>query len=350
MKLTHLPWPLEAAIRLVAAALVPVLTVGLLLVVVLRLTGLPDGVALRVGHTDLTEPQLKARIEAVEALYGLGPPAAEPARGEFTRELARTVAMSMVIDQAADERGVAVSDQSAQQSADQMITQRFGPNGRDQFANLLGQVGASMANVLDEIKRQQRFDQLYQKVTAGVPEATQQDARVEYDRRRSEMVLPEKRRLANIVVGTQQQADAVLQRARSGANFAALAAEVSTDPTTRDSGGDLGSVTRQDLDDDYAKAAFAAPVGQAFGPVHSEVGWNVGLVVAVDRPAVPLSFEQMQESLRANLGKERRAAVWKDWLTQRFRDAHPTYAPAYQPPRPDEIPTVGAGPAPAEPK
>lgn len=353
MRLTRLTWPLELAVRLTAAAMVPVVTVGLLLVIVPRLTGLPDGVALRVGHTDLTEPQLKSRIEAISALYGLGPPAVEPARSEFTRELARTVAMTVVVDQAADERGVVISDKTAQESADQLIAQRFGPDGRGQFATLLGQVGASMQNVLDEIKRQQRFAQLYQQVTAEIPDATPEDARVEYDRRRAEMVMPEKRQLANIVVDTQKEADTVVQRARAGTPFAALAREMSTDPTTRDAGGDLGAVARQDLEDDYAKVAFTTPIGQVFGPVRSEVGWNVGQVVAVAQPEVPLSFEQMQGPLRNTLRANRKAAVWKEWLTGRFRDAHPAYAPAYEPPRPDEVPsaepepTAPPGPAPS---
>jgi peptidyl-prolyl cis-trans isomerase C len=341
MRLTSLKWPIELAARLGIALLVPVVTVGLLMLVVPRFTDLPHGVALRVGHTDLTESQLRARIEAIEALYGLGPPATEPARGDFTRELARSVAMSMVIDQAADERGVVVSDQAAQDAANQLITQRFGPNGSGQFATLLGQVGASMQNVLDEIKRQQRFDVLYQQVTAGIPEVTQEDARAEYERRRSDMVLPEKRRLANIVLGDQQEAEVAAQRARSGTDFAALAREVSTDPTTRDSGGDLGDVTRQDLDDEYGQAAFTAPVGQVFGPVRSEAGWNVGLVVAVARPAVPLSFEQMQESLRNRLRADRKATVWQDWLTQRFQQAHPVYAEPYRPTDPERGPAAG---------
>jgi peptidyl-prolyl cis-trans isomerase C len=339
-RLQRLAWPLEVAARLGIAAVVPLLTVGLLLLVVPRLTQLPEGVALRVGHTDVSEPQLEQRIDAIEALYGIGAPPAQPARDRFIRELARSVAVSVVIDQAAEDRKIVVSDQDAQAAADQLIQQRFGPNGREAFATLLGKIGASMQNVLDEIKRQQGYSQLYAQVTADTPEVTQADARALYDGDPARRSVPEQRRIGNISVDSEQEAQTALARARSGADFAALAKEVSNDPTTRDSGGDLGFVDRDHLDTNYADAAFSAPAGSVFGPVQTESGWNVGVVVQV-RPARPLSFEEVQEGLRDELRRQRTTAKFREWLAEQVRDAHIAYADKYQPPATDS--ETGAG-------
>jgi peptidyl-prolyl cis-trans isomerase C len=321
----------ELAARLGIAVLSPVLVVGLSLILATRLTELPPGVALRVGPADVSESQMQQRIQAFEALYGIGAPPAEPARDQFTRELGRSVAMSIVIDQAAQERGIVVSDRDAQAAADQLIAQRFGPGGRDQFAALLGKIGASMQNVLDEIKRQQRYAQLYTQVTAGIPEVTQADARAVYDGDPARRSVPEKRRIANISVATEQDAQAAVARARSGTDFAALAKDSSIDPTTKDTGGDLGFVDRASLEPDYAQAAFSTPVGSLFGPVRSESGWNVGVVVDV-RPERPLSFEEVQEGIRNELRQQRETAKWRDWFAERVRDAHVTYSKKYEPP------------------
>jgi peptidyl-prolyl cis-trans isomerase C len=346
-RLEGLPWPAELAARFGIALLTPVLVVGLTLLVVIRLTELPTGVALRVGSTDVSESQLQQRIQAFEALYGIGAPPAEPARDRFTRELARSVAMSIVIDQAAQERGITVSDQDAQAAADQLIQQRFGPGGRDGFAALLGKIGASMQNVLDEIKRQQRYAQLYEQITAGIPEVTQADARAVYDGDPARRSVPEKRRIGNISVATEQDAQTVLTRARSGTDFAALAKDLSLDPTTKDSGGDLGFTDRASLETGYAQAAFSTPVGSLFGPVRSESGWNVGVVMDL-RPERPLSFEEVQEGLRNELRQQRTTAKWRDWLAERVRDAHVTYSEKYQPP-PAGVDPVPANAAPADP-
>jgi len=86
------------ALGLVATLLLPVVTVGLLVLVVTRLTDLPDGVALRVGHTDVTDEQLQQRMNALDALYGIEAPKDGPARDSFVRNSAKAVAVSIVID------------------------------------------------------------------------------------------------------------------------------------------------------------------------------------------------------------------------------------------------------------
>jgi peptidyl-prolyl cis-trans isomerase C len=329
----------RVALGILATLLLPVVTVGLLVLVVTRLTDLPEGVALRVGHTEVSEQELRQRMDAFDALYGIRAPKDGPARDSFIRESAKAVAVSIVIDQAAKQRGIVISDGAAQDAVNQLIAQKFGAGGRDGFVTLLGEVGASMRNVLDEIKRQQSFNQLVGQVTGGVPEPTEADARAVYDGHRAAMVLPSQRRLSNIVVGTEADAQMALQRIRSGTDFGALAKSLSLDQATRYTGGDLGYVTRDQLEDPYAQAAFAAPAGALFGPVRTKSGWNVGRVVEV-RPEVPLAFEQVQEQLRDELRGERQTAAWNDWLGQRLRDADLTYADRYRPADPTGVPAL----------
>jgi peptidyl-prolyl cis-trans isomerase C len=342
VKLSSLGSTQRIALGLVATLLLPVVTVGLLVLVVTRLTDLPDGVALRVGHTDVTDEQLQQRMNALDALYGIEAPKDGPARDSFVRNSAKAVAVSIVIDQAAEERGIVVSDKAAQDAVDQLIEQKFGAGGRDAFVTLLGEVGASMQNVLDEIKRQQSFDQLVGQVTGGVPEPTEADARSLYDSDRADMVLPSQRRLSNIVVGSLEDADMVLQRARSGTDFGTLAKGLSLDQASHNAGGDLGYVTRAQLEEPYAQPAFDAPVGALFGPVQTKSGWNVGKVVEA-RPEVPLAFEQVQEQLRDQLRRDRQTKAWNDWLTQRLRDADLSYADKYRPADPNGAPVLSSG-------
>jgi peptidyl-prolyl cis-trans isomerase C len=331
------PWELLA--RLAVAALVPVMVVAVAVVVAVRVTELPEGVALRVGHTEVTDQELNQRIDAFEALYGIEAPTANPARDAFTRDMAKTVAMSIVVEQAADARGIFISDQAAQDAVNQMIGQRFGPNGHDQFVTLLGQIGASMRDVTDEIKRQQSFAQLYTQVTSQVPEATEAQARAVYDSQRARMVLPERRRLSNIVVSSRDEASQVLQKLRSGADFATIAKQESLDDSTASSGGDLGFVKREQLEPQYADAAFGAPAGSLFGPVQTKSGWNIGQVIQVHQ-ATPVAFEQIQEDLRDQLRTGVQTRVWDDWFATQVRQAHLEYAGKYQPAGPYGAPRV----------
>ena len=80
----------------------------------------------------------------------------------------------------------------------------------------------------------------------------------------------------HILVATQAEAEAVLQRLNNGETFEALAAEVSRDVTTRDTGGNLGFFTRDDLTTpQLADLAFTLDEGEMAGPVQTALGWHI---------------------------------------------------------------------------
>lgn len=337
MKLTALSIPEGLGARIVLAALAPIVVVGLALLVVPRVTGLPQDAAFRVGDAVVTEHELQNRVGVLEALYGIRQPSDGEQRDKFRRDSAKAVAVSLVLDNAARDRRIVIADKTARDLLTKMVDEQFGSDGRRAFIELLGNAGASERDVIDEIKRQQSTAQLLDDVTSDVPEVTDYDLRRTYEERRSELVMPEQRHLRNIVRATRQEADQVLERARSGTDFATVAQETSLDQSTRDAGGDLGLLTREQLEAAYADLAFAAPAGSLFGPVENRFGWNVGQVVEV-RPATPLRFQEIKEELRSVLRSERVTEAWHDWLAREFRSADVEYADEYRPARPDAPP------------
>lgn len=91
--------------------------------------------------------------------------------------------------------------------------------------------------------------------------------------------------------------------------FGDLAAEYSIDPGSKDVGGDLGSVPQSSFDPDFAAGALALEPGEISGPVRSQYGWHVILLVSVD--VTP--FDEAEPQLR----QQGATQVYVDW----FRDA-----------------------------
>lgn len=80
----------------------------------------------------------------------------------------------------------------------------------------------------------------------------------------------------HILVATREEAEAVMQRLNNGETFESLAAEVSRDVTTRDTGGNLGFFTRDDLTTpQLADLAFTLDAGEMAGPVETVLGWHI---------------------------------------------------------------------------
>jgi peptidyl-prolyl cis-trans isomerase C len=186
------------------------------------------------------------------------------------------------------------------------------------------------------------------------------DARAFYDHNTSKFIRPETRHIRNIVVSDEDDAKQVAQQAQTGADFVGLAKQFSLDGGTRDSGGDLGFVVRDQLEAPFAQAAFSGPAGATFGPIQAEHGWNVGQVLEV-RPPVQVPFDQVEDQLRSQLQAQRQLNAWREWVNAQIVEAGITYARDFAPANGNQrlppLPLsetnrtsmpVGAAPAPAE--
>ncbi len=81
-------------------------------------------------------------------------------------------------------------------------------------------------------------------------------------------------RASHILVKTEAEAKALLERLGKGESFANLAAQYSTCPSGK-KGGDLGFFGRGRMVRAFETAAFALSKGQVSQPVKTEFGWHI---------------------------------------------------------------------------
>lgn len=299
---------------------------------------LPDGAAFRLGDEVVTGEAVNRRVDALEALYGVKAPEKASEKSDFLRDAAKSMAVQLMLQAEAEERGIVIAAKEIDDTLQGLIEQRYPDGGRTAFVAALGELGATEAQVRDEISDQLLVSKLFDAVAGDVmvDEAELKDA---FGDRKDELATPVQRELRNIVVADRATAQQVLRRLRSGESFAAVAKATSLDSSTRDSGGDLGPLPADNLEQAYAKAAFGAPVGGLFGPVQTESGWNVGKVEK-ELPAAPADYAQLRDALRETVLAEKSLEVWRDWLAGVIADHDVTYADAYRPDDPGAVPDI----------
>jgi peptidyl-prolyl cis-trans isomerase C len=78
----------------------------------------------------------------------------------------------------------------------------------------------------------------------------------------------------HILVETEDEAKAVAEELKKGADFAELAKKKSKDPGASD-GGDLGFFTKDQMVPEFSTVAFALEPGKISDPVKSQFGWHI---------------------------------------------------------------------------
>lgn len=150
---------------------------------------------------------------------------------------------------------------------------------------LINQKLMAQAGVKDELQNSEKFKKrmallrdrtlrdLYFE-TAVRDEVTEEDVREAYDTTVASIAEEEEVRARHILVESEEDAKAIAEELDKGADFAELAREKSTGPSS-ENGGDLGYFGKRDMVAEFADAAFALEKGQVSTPVKTEFGWHV---------------------------------------------------------------------------
>src|SRR5579862_7962194 len=187
--------------------------------------------------------------------------------------MGRTVLQQLVqetlIEQYAKNNNITVTDAEIDARENQ-IKANF-PSGS--WDDMLKARGLSEADVRSALREQVILDKALAKDVTITP-AQVKDY---FNKNRASFDKPEQVTARHILVPSlplANQIEAQL-KASDGKNFADLAKKYSTDPGTKDKGGELGAFRRGQMVPAFDKYAFSAPIGAISPPVKSPFGYHI---------------------------------------------------------------------------
>jgi len=155
-----------------------------------------------------------------------------------------------------------------------------------------------------------QYAELRLETLAAQQQVSEADLHAAYDKAKSRLLVPEKRRARHILVTGKDDAAAlaqakdVLAQAQAGKDFGELARKYSQDPGSAQNGGDLGWAERSSFVAPFADALFGMQVGEIKGPIKTQYGYHIIRLDEI-QAGKGKTFEEARADLEAQLRRDR---------------------------------------------
>ncbi|MCA0756440.1 peptidylprolyl isomerase [Paenibacillus sp. N4] len=190
-----------------------------------------------------------------------------------------------------------------------LIKKNFGSD--DEFNNALAQYNMT----LDSLKKDTKINLTIRKILEPKTDVTEAEIKEYYDANKESLGTPEQIQASHILVATKEEAEAILAELKKGADFATLAKEKSTDPGSKDNGGDLGFFGKGAMVAEFEEAAFALKVNEISGVVQTEHGFHI-IKKTAEKAAVVPTLEEKKEEIRKQLVATEANELSQAWMTE----------------------------------
>lgn len=162
---------------------------------------------------------------------------------------------------------------------------------------------------LERIKIQQLLNAYHKKMISEKVKAGEEELQQLFIR------LNTKIKARHLYAPTYEKADSLYQALRQGRTFDELAPDVFKDPVLRNSGGELGYFSVDEMDPAFEEAAYDLEVGEVSRPIQTNDGYSI--IKVEDRKVKPLLTESEYAKHRSQL-----LSYWKkrknEKLTQQY--------------------------------
>jgi parvulin-like peptidyl-prolyl isomerase len=363
--------------RVVAAILVLVLAATVGLAVGCGGEESDDAVA-KVGGTAITQKHLDEKVADFERQYaGYVPNKETDPEGykSFQQDVLDYMVTYEMARQKAESLGVTVTDEDVQAEIDMILSDSFGGD-QEAFDAALAEQNMTTDQLKKGYKESMLLQKTYEAVTKDVTTVPDDEIAAYYEENKDYYFVDETRTARHILIGpaagrtdgttstttstttTSEDTDstgtsstttttaaptaadwtAALETAQKvradlvgGADWTEEAAKYSDDPGSKNSGGDLGTVSKGETVPEFDQAVFSLAKDEISQPIKTSYGYHVIQVTGINE-AKQYGLEEVKEDIVNILVDEKKSQAWSDWLASMKAEIGVTYGAEWQPP------------------
>lgn len=295
----------------------PYVVIALMLALALGVAGCgSNDVAAIVNGEEISKAELDAQVDR---LREQSPQMFEGDEGEsrmldFKRQLLDNMINNVLIRQAADERGIVITDEEIDA---QIADLKAGFPSEDDFSAALAEANLTLEDLEQQLRDQLATQRLMEELV-GDEEVTEAEIAEYYEANPAQYEEHAAVRSSHILFDLDDKttAEQVLEEVNAGGDFAELAREYSKDPGSAAQGGELGwSDPARPFVPEFEAALATLDVGEVSDLVETEYGWHI-IKVEEKRDERTKPLDEVSVQIEQQLLQERNVEAYQEFLAE----------------------------------
>ncbi|GAB0170182.1 peptidylprolyl isomerase [Lysinibacillus sp. CTST325] len=230
-------------------------------------------------------------------------------REQYGTEVLETLITNKIVELEAKKVGVSVSEDSIQEEYKE-LADSYG--GEESLQEALEANGLTEQSVKDNI----RIYQLTKNVIAEDIDISDEEVAQYFENNKDSYGQKEEIVASHILLEDEATAKDVLAKIKAGEDFKELAKTYSIDSSTNEDGGEIGYISRGQMDEKFEEAAFSLEKGSVSDIVQTSEGYHI-IKVTEKVPAEEAVFEDVKDEVYETVLEDRINEEYTSWLAEK---------------------------------
>ncbi|MFJ8514205.1 peptidylprolyl isomerase [Lysinibacillus xylanilyticus] len=230
-------------------------------------------------------------------------------REQYGTEVLDTLITNKIVELEAKKEGVSVSDDAIQEEYEE-LAESYG--GEESLQEALEANGLTEQSVKDNI----RMYQLTKNVIATSIEISDEEVAQYFEDNKDSYGQKEQVVASHILLEDEAAAKDVLAKVKAGEDFSELAKTYSIDSSTNEAGGEIGYISRGQMDEKFEEAAFGLEKGSVSDIVQTSEGYHI-IKVTEKVPEEVAVLEDVKDEVYETVLEDRINEEYSSWLAEK---------------------------------